>query len=86
MPGPQNAGMVIDMPLIEPRIPNDDQVFAQALRRARAEFMEMPGLKLTLCQAARLWSMDAATCAAVLAKLVDAQFLVQTRHASSMRA
>ena len=39
-----------------------------------------------VCQAARLWSMDAGTCAAVLAILVDAQFLVQTRHASFMRA
>jgi hypothetical protein len=67
------------------RLPQDDQTFSQALRRARAEFMEMPGLKLTLCQAARLWSMDAATCAAVLARLVDARFLVQTRNASFTR-
>ncbi len=78
--------MVIDVPFSQPRVPQDDQVFAQALRRARSEFMEMPGLKLTLCQAARLWSMDAGICAAVLAALVDAHFLVQTRHAFFMRS
>ncbi len=86
MPDRQNASMVIDTPLLEPRVPNDDLVFATALRRVRAEFMEMPGLKLTLCQAARLWAMDAGTCAAVLSTLVDAHFLIQTRHASFTRA
>jgi hypothetical protein len=72
--------------LSELHIPQDDPVFTQALRRMRAEFMEMPGLKLTLCQAARLCAMDAAVCAEVLAALVRARFLVETRNASFMRA
>jgi hypothetical protein len=72
--------------LSEWRIPQDDRVFTQALRRVRAEFVEMPGLKLTLCQAARLCAMDAAVCAEVLAALVRARFLVETRNASFMRA
>jgi hypothetical protein len=48
------------------------------LRRIRAEFLEMPGLCLTFQQARRLWSMDPATCEAVLNSLVDARFLRRT--------
>ena len=61
-------------------------VFDEALRRARAEFLEMPGLQLTEAQAARLWCFDIALCRAVLAALVDAHFLVRTRNASFARA
>jgi hypothetical protein len=63
-----------------------DETMAGAILRARAEFMEMPGLKLTLTQAARLWSMDVPTCAAVLRALVESRFLVEASHASFMRA
>lgn len=38
--------------------------------RVRAEFMEMPGLKLTIPQAARLFHLDARRCALVLDQLV----------------
>lgn len=40
--------------------------------RIRAEFSEMPGLKLTLAQATRLFNVDAARCQGALARLVDA--------------
>jgi hypothetical protein len=60
--------------------------FADALRRAQADFLEMPGLKLTVAQAARLWSFDSALCTAVLSTLVERRFLVQTRSASYARA
>lgn len=60
--------------------------FASALRRAQAEFMEMPGLQLTEAQAARLWSFDSALCSAVLSALVESRFLVRTRNASFSRA
>ena len=53
--------------------------FAEALRRAQAEFREMPGLKLTEAQAARLLSFDAALCSEVLATLVEQHFLTRTR-------
>ena len=43
--------------------------------RVRGEFREMPGLTLTLAQAGRLWSLDAATCADVLSQLVESGFL-----------
>jgi hypothetical protein len=40
-------------------------------RRIRAEFVEMPGLKLTLPQAARLFNLEQARCERVLGALVD---------------
>ena len=58
----------------------------EVLRRVRAEFLEMPGLRLTRAQARRLWALDDAVCEAVLAALVDARFLVESRNASFMRA
>ena len=36
----------------------------------------MPGLRLTLKQAQRLWGMDEQTCVSSLRVLVDAKFLV----------
>jgi hypothetical protein len=41
----------------------------------RAEYREMPGLRLTLSQAARLWSADPKTCARALNALVEIGFL-----------
>ncbi len=50
---------------------------AQVTERVRGEFREMPGLTLTLAQAGRLWSLDTATCADVLSRLVTIGFLCQ---------
>ena len=49
------------------------------LNRIRAEYREMPGLRLTTAQACRLWQLDAATCQAALRRLQDEQFLHCTR-------
>jgi hypothetical protein len=38
--------------------------------RVRAEFLEMPGLRLTLPQAQRLWGLDPDTCSLVVEVLV----------------
>ena len=43
--------------------------------RVRSEFIEMPGLRLTPAQAARLWGMDDASCHHVIAALVRTAFL-----------
>jgi hypothetical protein len=59
--------------------PVSSDLFAAAIRRAQAEFREMPGLKLTEAQAARLLSFDSALCSAVLSTLVDQRFLMRTR-------
>jgi hypothetical protein len=60
--------------------------FSHAVSRARAEYLEMPGLKLTSAQAARLWTLDSDTCDAVLTTLVGERFLVRTPNASFIRA
>jgi hypothetical protein len=38
--------------------------------RVSAEFLEMPGMRLTMSQAQRLWCLDGDTCAQVVALLV----------------
>ena len=54
-----------------------------AMLRARieSEFRELPGLRLTRWQAARLWSLDATECEVVLNHLVAARVLRETRDA-----
>jgi hypothetical protein len=48
------------------------------LQRICAEYLEMPGLQLTLQQAQRLWGLDEPTCARALEYLVENRFLVRT--------
>jgi hypothetical protein len=45
------------------------------LERIRGEFLEMPGLRLTLEQVQRLCGVERTLCQAVLGALVDAKFL-----------
>jgi hypothetical protein len=52
------------------------------LRRARAEYLEMPGLRLTSAQAQRLWGLDGRTCDELLTTLTHAHFLARTRDGS----
>ena len=49
------------------------------LRRMRAEWSEMLGMRLTTAQAARLWALDHSTCERVLEALVQSRFLARTR-------
>jgi hypothetical protein len=52
------------------------------IRRVRGEYLEMPGLSLTLAQACRLWQMDTHTCQAALDTLIAERFLGRTRDGS----
>ena len=45
------------------------------INRVRSEFIEMPGLRLRLEQAQRLWNLDRASCEVLFASLVEAKFL-----------
>jgi hypothetical protein len=45
------------------------------VERVRSEFIEMPGLRLTPAQAARLWGMDDDSCHHVISALVRSAFL-----------
>jgi hypothetical protein len=46
--------------------------------RVRGEYVEMPGLRVTLEQACRLWQVDVSTCETLLEHLVRAGFLRKT--------
>jgi len=48
------------------------------LTRIQGEFLEMPGLRLTVRQAQRLWNLDQVVCEALLAALVDVRFLIES--------
>jgi len=48
------------------------------LGRVFGEFVEMPGLRLTLPQAKRLWDLDEQTCVRVLDRLVEFGLLCRT--------
>lgn len=50
---------------------------AHLLQRVRSEFTEMPGLRLRVEQAQRLWSLDRASCELLLTALADAKFLTR---------
>jgi hypothetical protein len=56
------------------------------VNRARNEFIEMPGLQLTLPQAARLWGLDSSACQRVISTLVNSAFLRWTRDGKVVRA
>jgi hypothetical protein len=45
------------------------------LKRVRGEFIEMPGLRLRVEQAQRLWNLDRPSCELLLRSLVEANFL-----------
>jgi Fic family protein len=60
-------------------MPAPDDVEDVVLRRARAEYLEMPGLRLTRAQAQRLWGVDARTCEQLLSALTETRFLARTK-------
>jgi hypothetical protein len=56
------------------------------VQRVRSEFLEMPGLRLTPAQAARLWHLDSALCQQIIDCLVGSAFLRWTSTGAIVRA
>jgi len=56
------------------------------LRRVRGEYREMPGMRLTVDQAMRLWMLDRHNCVKVLDSLVAAHFLERDGNGRYARA
>jgi len=56
------------------------------VQRIRAEFREMPGLRLTPAEATKLWGLEHNTCRAVIDALVATAFLRWTSAGSVTRA
>jgi hypothetical protein len=59
--------------------------FRQLVERVRCEFLEMPGLRLTIPQAARLWGLDVLSCEAVVDVLIRCEFLQRTASGAVAR-
>ena len=59
--------------------------FQRLVERVRCEFLEMPGLRLTMPQAARLWGLDLLSCEAVVDALVRREFLQRTASGAVAR-
>jgi hypothetical protein len=55
------------------------------VNRVRSEFLEMPGLQLTVPQAARLWGMEPQACRSVIEALVETSFLRWTARGTIVR-
>jgi len=54
--------------------------------RIRREFLALPGLRLSLEQAERVWGLDPQACAALLDSLVSTRFLAHEPDGSFRRA
>jgi hypothetical protein len=60
--------------------------FEHLTRRVRNEYLEMPGLSLTLGQAQRMWQLRRTDCEDLLGALVDSGFLARTSAGAFVRA
>ena len=63
-----------------------DEGITPLLHRIRSEFLEMPGLRLTPAQAARLWALDRHTSERLLTGLATTGFLLKNRNGAYLRA
>src|SRR2546423_15041016 len=57
----------------------------RVLARVRAEYLEMPGMKLTTAQVQRLCGIEQTTCALLLDVLVEARFLTRKSDGTYVR-
>jgi hypothetical protein len=82
----KNDGTTAQLPEGVTMAPPQPQPLDDVLRRVQGEYIEMPGLRLTLAQAQRLWGLDRTACDALLGALVDAKFLFRTRDGAFVRS
>jgi hypothetical protein len=57
----------------------------EAVRRVEGEYREMPGLSLTLPQAARLLGLERSTCEVVVTTLIERKVLKRTLNGAFVR-
>ena len=62
-----------------------DRPMSRDVARIRNEYVEMPGLVLTLPQAARLWSLSESRSQRLLSLLVEAGFLICDKNTAYRR-
>ena len=56
--------------------------FDSLVARVRGQYWEMPGLRLTVSQACRLWHVDVPTCEMLFEQLVREGFLYKTENSA----
>lgn len=61
------------------------RAFQTLVARVRREFLEMPGLRLTMPQATRFWGLDVPSCEAVVEALIRSAFLQRTASGAVAR-
>ena len=62
------------------------RAFEQLVKRVKGEFVEMPGLRLTIEQGSRLWGLERDQCETLLHSLVHRKFLTVTAAGKYGRA
>lgn len=67
------------------RQPRTTDGYRYALQRIRSEYLEMPGMRLTVEQLHRLTGVDMSTCRRVLDDLVRARFLHRAADGAYLR-
>ncbi len=58
---------------------------ASPIQQIRAEYLEMPGLTLTVPQAARLWGLNASQSERLLSELAGSGFLIRDARGAYRR-
>ena len=58
----------------------------RVLERIRADYLEMPGLRVNAAQARRLWGLEAAACDRALEVLQDRRFLKRLADGTFVRS
>lgn len=66
------------VPAVGTAMPTAAMASEDLLARVRGEYDEMPGLRLTSTQAARLWNLDQTLAAGLLSALVESGILVRS--------
>lgn len=64
----------------------DAKQAVRLVQRIRAEYVEMPGLALTVPQAARLWNLPLAQSQQVLSQLTGSKFLMRDARGAYRRS
>lgn len=77
--------MTTGLQRLDVKASNHEIQLERLIGRVRAEYLEMPGLRLSIAQAQRLWSLDVKTCASVLEALLADRFLTCTSKGSYRR-
>lgn len=66
--------------------PRTVDAFSHCLNLIRSEFTEMPGLRLSKCQARRLWNLDLRSCDVIFETLEASHFLRRLANDTYVRA